>query len=364
MAVTSGFYNSVSGDRKYNALQMSSIFDGIIEDGVYSTIGDHFSVTAGTGNTVIVGTGRAWFNHTWTLNDADYPVTLEPSEVVLNRYDAIVIEVNGSNAVRGNSIKVIKGTPGSSPSKPSLAKGDSNIWQHPLAYVYVPAGSSSISQSNIEYVVGKSECPFVVAAVQSVNIDALVAQWQDEFDTWFDNLEYQLSGDVAGNLQNQINQKADKANIIDNPDDLLANQATGMIAGAKAVSVLNERMKTQNILWQGEYYMAASHTANLNQPISEQKNGVVLVFSAYRNGTSQDYDFNSFFVPKKLIELKSQHPHAFLMARGNFDDIACKYLYIYDNRIVGTDMNTLRGTGTSGIKYNNEYYVLRYALGV
>lgn len=242
MAVTSGFYNSVSGDRKYNALQMSSIFDGIIEDGVYSTIGDHFSVTAGTGNTVIVGTGRAWFNHTWTLNDADYPVTLEPSEVVLNRYDAIVIEVNGSNAVRGNSIKVIKGTPGSSPSKPSLAKGDSNIWQHPLAYVYVPAGSSSISQSNIEYVVGKSECPFVVAAVQSVNIDALVAQWQDEFDTWFDNLEYQLSGDVAGNLQNQINQKADKANIIDDPDDLLANQATGMIAGAKAVAALHANL--------------------------------------------------------------------------------------------------------------------------
>lgn len=242
MAVTSGFYNSVNGDRKYNALQMSSIFDGIIEDGVYSTIGDHFSVTAGTGNTVIVGTGRAWFNHTWTLNDADYPVILEPSEVVLNRYDAIVIEVNGSNVVRGNSIKVIKGTPGSSPSKPSLAKGDSNIWQHPLAYVYVPAGSSSISQSNIEYVVGKSECPFVVAAVQSVNIDALVAQWQDEFDTWFDNLEYQLSGDVAGNLQNQINQKADKANIIDDLDDLLANQANGMIAGAKAVAALHANL--------------------------------------------------------------------------------------------------------------------------
>lgn len=242
MAVTSGFYNSVSGDRKYNALQMSSIFDGIIEDGVYSTIGDHFSVTAGTGNTIIVGTGRAWFNHTWTLNDADYPVILEPSEVVLNRYDAIVIEVNGSNAVRGNSIKVIKGTPGSSPSKPSLVKGDNNIWQHPLAYVYVPAGSSSISQSNIEYVVGKSECPFVVAAVQSVNIDALVAQWQDEFDTWFDNLEYQLSGDVAGNLQNQINQKVDKAKVIDNLEDVVANQANGMIAGAKAVAELNGKL--------------------------------------------------------------------------------------------------------------------------
>lgn len=238
MTVTSGFYNSVSGDRKYNALQMSSIFDGIIEDGVYNSIGDRFSLTAGEGNTVIVGTGRAWFNHTWTLNDANYPLTIEPAEVVLNRYDAIVIEVNGSNAVRNNAIKAIKGDAGSSPSKPTMVKGDNNIWQYPLGYIYVPAGSSSVSQSNIEYVVGTSECPFVVAAVQSVDIDALVAQWQDEFDTWFDNLEYQLSGDVAGNLQNQINQKADKTNIIDDPDDLLANQATGMIAGAKAVSEL------------------------------------------------------------------------------------------------------------------------------
>ena len=250
MAVTSGFYNSVSGDRKYNTLQMSSIFDGIIEDGVYNSIGDRFSLTAGGGNTVIVGTGRAWFNHTWTLNDADYPLTIEPAEVVLNRYDAIVIEVNGSNAVRNNSIKVIKGTAGSSPSKPTMANGDDNIWQHPLGYIYVPAGSSSVSQSNIEYVVGTSECPFVVAAVQSVDIDALLAQWDDAFNTWFDNLETQLSGDVAGNLQNQINQKVDKADVIDDLEDVVANQASGMIAGAKAVAKLNG-----NLPEEGENYI-------------------------------------------------------------------------------------------------------------
>lgn len=239
MAVTSGFYNSVDGDRKYNALQMSSIFDGIIEDGVYNSIGDRFSLTAGEGNTVNVGTGRAWFNHSWTLNDADYPLEIDPAEVVLNRYDAIVIEVNGSAAVRNNSIKVIKGTAGSSPSKPSMANGEGGIWQHPLGYIYVPAGASSITQSNIEYAVGTSECPFVVAAVQSVDIDALVAQWSDQFNTWFDNLETQLAGDVAGNLQNQINQKVDKANVIDDLEDLIANRADGMVAGAKAVAELN-----------------------------------------------------------------------------------------------------------------------------
>lgn len=40
MAVTYGFFNSVNGDRKYNADQMSSYFDGLVTDGVYEKIGD------------------------------------------------------------------------------------------------------------------------------------------------------------------------------------------------------------------------------------------------------------------------------------------------------------------------------------
>lgn len=38
MAFTFGFYNSLNGDRKYNAEQVSSIFDGLISDGVYDTM--------------------------------------------------------------------------------------------------------------------------------------------------------------------------------------------------------------------------------------------------------------------------------------------------------------------------------------
>ena len=64
MAFTCGFFNSENGDRKYNAEQMSAIFDGIIADGVFTTIGDHMAVSAGTGMQVLVGTGKAWFDHT------------------------------------------------------------------------------------------------------------------------------------------------------------------------------------------------------------------------------------------------------------------------------------------------------------
>ena len=50
MAVTSGFYNSLSGDRKYDAIQLGEIFDGVITDGVFETFGGAMLVTAsGTG---------------------------------------------------------------------------------------------------------------------------------------------------------------------------------------------------------------------------------------------------------------------------------------------------------------------------
>ena len=100
-SVTCGFYNSL-GDRKYDAIQMSEMFDGIINDGIFASIGTGFVVKADTGNIVNVGIGKAWFNHTWTKNDAILPVTCEESEVLLDRIDAIVIEVNTLNEVRDN----------------------------------------------------------------------------------------------------------------------------------------------------------------------------------------------------------------------------------------------------------------------
>ena len=60
MSVTYGFYNSLNGDRKYNAEQISSIFDGLIVDGVFASIGTAFSVKAAGGLTINVGIGKAY----------------------------------------------------------------------------------------------------------------------------------------------------------------------------------------------------------------------------------------------------------------------------------------------------------------
>lgn len=193
MSISYGFYNSVNHDRKYNAKQISSIFDGIITDGVYHSIGDAFSVTPGTGMSVNVASGRAWFNHTWTLNDAMIVVELAASHQVYDRIDAIILKVD-QNA-RTNTITAKVGTPSSSPAKPTMVDGE-----HPLAYVTVGHGATSITPANIQFVVGTSECPFVAGVQNGVDIDALVANWKLEFDILFARLEDQISQAVSGTL--------------------------------------------------------------------------------------------------------------------------------------------------------------------
>ena len=202
MAFTYGFYNSLSGDRKYNAIQFGSIFDGIIEDGVFQSIGEKFKVTPVSDSlAVYVGTGRAWFDHTWNLNDTELIVNLDPSNLVLPRIDAIVLEVDEKN--RTNSFKAITGTPGSNPEKPAV-ENTQDVHQHVIAYVTVPYGAESITQGEIENRVGLEDCPFVIAPLQTVSVDQLVAQWQDEFYKWFDALGDILDENAAGNLQNEI----------------------------------------------------------------------------------------------------------------------------------------------------------------
>lgn len=70
MPVTYGFFNSVEGDRRYDADQMSNYFKGLISNGVYEGVGSALQVLAGTGMSVNVQTGRAIIDCKWINLDA------------------------------------------------------------------------------------------------------------------------------------------------------------------------------------------------------------------------------------------------------------------------------------------------------
>lgn len=203
MSFASGFFNSVDHDRLYDATDISRLFDGLIRDGIFASIGDCLVVKQSNQMNVTVGTGRAWFNHTWSYNDALYPVTIPPSEILMDRIDAVVLEINSVESVRANSIKLIKGTPSSTPAKPALTN-TKEVHQYPLAYVTVGKEVTSIRQADIENCVGTSACPFVTGILEVISIEQLIPQWKDilnrfveentaNFNTWMngEKQEYQ-----------------------------------------------------------------------------------------------------------------------------------------------------------------------------
>lgn len=257
MSVSSGFFNSLNGDRKYNTAQISAIFDGLIIDGVFASIGTAFAVKAAGGLTVNVGIGKAWFDHTWTVNDSILPMTVPEAEVLLDRIDAVVLEVNGTKSVRENTIKFVKGNPSSAPSRPTLTN-EGNVHQYPLCYIYRKYGTAVINQADITPMVGTESTPFVTGILQTISLDELLGKWQDELDrftdarskevddwiaqeesdftawfnkmkadlqqeqtvldqwiaseqadflAWYNQMKDQLSGDVAGNLQLEIDKE-------------------------------------------------------------------------------------------------------------------------------------------------------------
>ena len=227
MAVTYGFYNSVSGDRKYDAQQMASIFDGVIVDGVYQSIGTALIVTASSGLQVRVGIGRAWFNHTWTLNDAVLPLTLAPADVVLSRIDAVILEVDSRDTARSNSIRVVTGTPSSSPLRPTLANSNT-VHQYPLAYVAVAPGATSVQAADITNMVGTSSTPFVTGILQGMNIDALVTQWGGQWAAWFEDRVASADSDMVSWVSwKQLQFESWYATLV---NTLSANQAANLAA--------------------------------------------------------------------------------------------------------------------------------------
>jgi len=207
MAVTFGFYNSLNHDRQYNSVQLSSIFDGIINDGIFFSLGTHMVVTPSSDMNISVGSGRAWFNHTWTDNDAAIILAVDPASSTpdIDRIDIVVLEVNASDDVRANSVKIIKGTPGTTPVAPTLTNAG-NVHQYALAHISVPYGLTAITAGEITNKIGVTEgTPYITGPLETLNNEEVVAQWESQFTTWFNEMKDQLTTDAAGNLQSQIN---------------------------------------------------------------------------------------------------------------------------------------------------------------
>lgn len=227
MTIRSGFFNSVNGDRKYDASWFALYFSRFIGNGVFPTPSNGLQVIADVNMRVVVKPGDGWINGHFLNNDSDYTLTLDNADGVLKRIDRIVMRLNHLTRTM-NEIIVKKGTFASTPVAPPLQR-DTEYYELALADVYISAGATTITQANItDQRLNKDLCGIVHGTVDQVDTttifnqyqqwfeemtgqkldeyDAWFEQHQQEFNAWFASIQNILDENVASNLLNLINE--------------------------------------------------------------------------------------------------------------------------------------------------------------
>lgn len=256
----SSFFNSVSGDRRYKAEDWASYFASFIGNGVFPVPATGLQVVAGTGMKITVKAGKAWINGYFYNNTSDLSLTLATADGVLNRIDRIVVQWNLTN--RNISVQVKPSSYSAFPAAPAVQR-DADIYELALADVYVGAGVTAITQSNItDRRYNTSLCGIVVGVVEQIDPSSITAQFDNffelyraiiseeynayvsrisgyesnaaadyeaflqsledyeasaeaEFEAWFEEIKDKLGTDVAGQLAQEVQELENRVSALE-----------------------------------------------------------------------------------------------------------------------------------------------------
>lgn len=241
--VDAGFFDAINEDRVYSAEDMNRPYRKLISNGVFATPKEEPSddlqvLTANDGMNVIVSAGDAFVGNKWFENPSDLIITISRNSELLPRIDSIIAQVDKTQAGREGNIVYRKGIASSNPTHPSI-NTEENIFELRLADILISPSCVKVTQDLITDCRGSEECPWVTSLIKQVDTSTLYAQWQaaykkyyedqeaehdvffeeskksveelckeeeQAFKTWFENVQAQLSGDVAGNLLKLISE--------------------------------------------------------------------------------------------------------------------------------------------------------------
>ena len=204
MAWKSGFFNSVNGDRLYNADTFNTLFEGLITNGVFESVDNKLAVQPNSGMTIQIATGKGWFSNHWLKNTSAKLIELQASDVTLNRYAAIVIRVDESNSVRSVEPVVKYSELATTPIKPTMTRS-ATVNEYCLAYVLIKAGAKSITASDIEDTRSNTAlCGWVTGLIEQIDANTLYTQFTDIFNEWFNSLQDLIDSNVETTLVNAL----------------------------------------------------------------------------------------------------------------------------------------------------------------
>jgi len=248
----SSFFNSVLGDRKYQASSFAEYFNSLVTNGVFPSPSTNLQVLNNNNSTVTIKTGKAWINGYMYFNDGDLTLPVNVADGILNRIDRVVVKFDTVGRLISAVVKV--GSLATSPVAPILQR-DANVFELGIADIYIAKGATTIVQTNItDTRMNTDLCGWVNSLIQAdttaifnqyqawysakqnsydgdfttwtnakqlaydswytatttseqSQIDALETAFQSDWNTWFTSIQSALAGDVAGNLLAKIDAK-------------------------------------------------------------------------------------------------------------------------------------------------------------
>jgi len=142
----SGFFNSSSGDRIYDATDFAAYFGDLVSNGIFYRNTDNLRVGVAVGMQVLVQPGSAWINGYHYVNTTPLDLPIATADGVNPRIDRVVLR--WSNVGREISLAVLTGTPAPTPSPPNLTR-NTDTWELGIATVFVVRGAVVIEAGNI-----------------------------------------------------------------------------------------------------------------------------------------------------------------------------------------------------------------------
>jgi len=157
MSIRYGFFNSINGDRTYNAEDFTDIFEGILTNGVFYTIGNKFETLVNSSDmTATVRSGKAWFKGKYFEVEGTEQLVI-PSLIGSNRsrLDYVCIKMNVNHSVRAGSLEILNGEETSGTPLPPAIPSEEGVYYYPIAQITVEP-----EQLTAESLVGSQLCPW------------------------------------------------------------------------------------------------------------------------------------------------------------------------------------------------------------
>ena len=254
-------------DRAVTSEVLRQIYKRYFTNGVFG-ISDStcFQVSVATGGAgVSIAPGACQIQGATGYEENAVTLEITPNSSNLPRVDTVVARLNDNSDYRSIYFDILEGTPAATPAAPALTQSDS-VWELGLCNISRPANSSVITNSNItDTRADSSRCGYVTAIqqldtaslyqqfrayIQEVQdaldaadatynetaqnylttlettgdaqladitqaFNAYAAVTEEEFNNWFASIRDILDEDVAGHLQNEIDEHEDRLALLE-----------------------------------------------------------------------------------------------------------------------------------------------------